>query len=396
VRLADYTNKFFDFLAENLRRLAEFLSAPPIKNNDFGDEKDSSPPADWLEKTRGIPSEQWIDFSGEAADNFGAVLPPTNSLITKPDEKVLDRTSSALPPTSSPIKKSGEKVFEPAIPKPQANSETESESVGEISLPPKPKTEPPKPKTDRRFLSFKFLDKKPSEKTVEAPSPPTKTSHEAVAESEKTPASPKRKFRLLPASPIFGKKPKTDVSAAPPILFSGKKTSQPNQTAFVFGQGKPGELINKSVSPKPKSAGAKETQIINKRVSRKELPPETFPRKNLGQTKAETIENKLKMPNKKTPVDFIFTPKVKDAAETSDFFPAWEKSTNALPEDPKPNVNRENDDAGDNFIFAAPLWTDLPDENSSGAFDEIELSRSEFEHLLYLEREQGGHKYDKN
>ena len=72
------------------------------------------------------------------------------------------------------------------------------------------------------------------------------------------------------------------------------------------------------------------------------------------------------------------------------------KSVTAAPEPIKSNYNQQKDGTSDNFFFATPSWIDLPEEFSSGAFVEIEISRSEVEHLLFLEREQAGRKNDKN
>ena len=64
MRANDYKIKFFEFLAENLRRLATRLSVkPPLESSTLSDEKPASALEDWLARVRKVSPENWVDFA---------------------------------------------------------------------------------------------------------------------------------------------------------------------------------------------------------------------------------------------------------------------------------------------------------------------------------------------
>jgi hypothetical protein len=64
VRANDYKIKFFEFLAENLRRLATRLSVkPPLEEDDSNGKEPASALEDWLARVRKVSPENWVDFA---------------------------------------------------------------------------------------------------------------------------------------------------------------------------------------------------------------------------------------------------------------------------------------------------------------------------------------------
>ncbi len=368
MRLADYTNKFFNFLAENLRRLAELLSVKPsAENNGLDEEKQSLPPADWLEKTKDIPSGRWIDFSGEAADDLPSSLEESDTLSEESVEKQAESIQIA---ENSEIEKSFERAFTEFF--------------------------PPNRKTDSRFLSFKIPERKLPNQTAEPPKLPVKIIHESFAENEKDSDSQPRQFRLLPST--HNKRQKSAVTTKSFVEIPVQKKSEPNQATSISKQRKPADKIKEGISLKTEKVTEKQSQIVDKTIARKKIPfkPDSQEGFEKRIPKTKVTETVVQFPKPKEASDFIFESNSKNAAEMPEYFPVWKKNTNNTPENEILRHQQQNTGTGEDFFFAAPRWVDLPEEFSSDAFAEIETSRSEAEHLLFLEREQAGTKNNKD
>lgn len=377
--LAYYIGKIFDFLAENFRRAAKFLSVKSaVQNNPPSDKKSSLPPAHWLEITQHIPPEQWIDFSGEAARDSMPVLTEANSVIQE---------STVFTEKNRAVKESTGKVRNQASASSRhTNVETPSEGI----------IHPRKKKTKPGLLSFKVLDKKPPDKTAEPLHFSKKSAQKSSAPSEESFAPAKRRFRIMPSSPILGKKRKTVVSSAPPIKNSVEKPSEQNQPIAIFYREKtadfyrekPVERNSETVSPKTKNKNERQNKIGDDSDSEKRFSFETHCRNESDRSETAGTSFNYSKPNH--PNHFTFASVTKTEARAPQIFQAREKSAKTAPEDVKTSYKRKMKNEGENRVFAEPPWAELPDEFLPGEFDGIETKRFEAEHLLYLEREQQG------
>lgn len=368
MRLAVYKTKFFDFLAGNLRRLAEFLSVESLtEKDDSTSEKTFSPLEDWLEKTQNVAPEQWLDFSGE--NDFEPA--PESSFDDENKEGFVLRRPEKQLPTELLVEK-----------KRELSKQSETSNNPEIALTKKPKKKP----ADSRFLSFSIADKKTSEARMETLESVSEISRQPRAENEKSIEAVKLKFRLLPAEPISKAKPKTSESSAPNIINSVENQPPPKFEIPAFER-KESVVKIEEISP-PEKTFDEMPPIIKKPAARAEFfnqfSLEAFSRKN-----EPPPETSFELPKRKATDETIFKSKSKRAPETPKLSSSRKNSKTVVNEYFKSERGKknggENDDAGKFTVVESP-WIDLPDE----ATGETENSFSENERLHFLEREQAG------
>jgi hypothetical protein len=398
VRLADYKIKFFDFVAANLRRLAGFLTVEnaPEKENS-APEKTLSPMEDWLEKTRRVAPENWVGFSGagelEAIGENEAepeIQPPVSSFA---DETGAEDLVFKNPKKQSP----GETFFENER---KASKTLETFDKFEISNKASNKSEispaekPKKPKTDSRFFSFEFSDKKKKEKTAAPLEPFSEISRQAPAKDEKPMATAKRNFRLFPAESVSENKPET----VEPDIINSLENQPPGFEISPFERKKSAALkIEKIVPAKPKNTVENPEEIVKKSAAARgisdQFSPAAFSRKTGGESAAEIS---FEFPKRKTNSAAALSAfdETAAAAETPNFSsPRTKKSRIAVQEYFSPERDKKTDNQTDNpkkFAAAQSPWIDLPDETAPEATDDIHLNLSENEHLRFLEGEQAG------
>jgi hypothetical protein len=396
VRLADYKIKIFDFVAGNLRRLAEFLTAraAPEKENS-APEKTLSPMEDWLEKTRRVSLENWVDFSG--ANELETI--PENEIepeIQPPHSSFVDETGAEDFVLKKPKKPSPDETFfenkreasktRETFDKPEASNKPANKP--EISPPEKPK----KSKTGARFFSFGFSDKKKKEENAAPLQPFSEISGQAPAKNEKPQATAKQNFRLFPAASVSENKPE---NAVPDIINPVENQSPPKFETPTFERKKSAALkFEKIASAKPKNAIEKPEEIVKKPSARREIsnqfPLESLSQKTGGESAAEIS---FEFPKRKTDAAAVFSSKAEKAAETPNFSSSGKKSRIAVREYFNPERDKKTDNKTDNpknFAAAASPWIDLPDEPAFEATDDIQISLSENERLRFLEGEQAG------
>jgi hypothetical protein len=380
VRLADYKTKFFDYLAGSLRRLAEVLSVEPIAEKEvLTDEKILSPVDDWLEKTRNLAPEQWLEFAGE--NEFEPESQPTKSSFG-------DKSGEAdfvlkKPEKQPPVEASLENKREPV-------RRAEASSNPEISLSGKSK----KPKSDALFFSFNPAGKKPTSETVAPLEPLSKISGQSSAADEKTLAASRRKFRLLPAKLVSERSRKTSDATAPDIINYAEHQPPPKFEIPTFEQKKSVVKLSETAPPKPEKSIETPESII-KKPARPELsnqfPLESFDGKNRSETATEIS---FKFPKRKATDEAIFAPQTKETTENPHFPAPWKKSRADVREYVKPSRVEKNDrgDRAKKLAVAESPWIDLPDETAFEANGDVQINLSENEHLRFLKREQAGNR----
>lgn len=396
MRIADYKIKFFDFVAGNLRRLAELLTVEAApEQEDSAPEKTLSPMEDWLEKTRNLSAENWVDFSG----------------ANQPDAfRENEPEPQAQPPNSSFAAETGAADFVPEKPKKQTPVETffnkkheaaenrQTFDNPEASNKAASKTEifraekPKKTKPDSRFFSIRFSDRKRKQENAEALEPLAESFVQSTAKDEDPPEKAKRNFRLFPAESASESSAET---AAPDIINFVENQPPPKSEVPTFERKKSAAVkFEKIESAKPKSTIEKTEPIVKKPSARGEIsdqfPPAAFSRKTGGESAADI---NFEFPKRKTDSANVFPTKAETAAETPNFSSPWKKSRIDVQEYFNPERDKKTDNQTDNpkkFAAAASPWIDLPDETAFEAADDIQINLSENEHLRFLEGEQAG------
>jgi len=378
VRLAVYKTKFFDYLAGNLRRLAEILSVEPVaEKQDFTDEKILSPIEDWHEKTRDVSPEQWFEFSGENEFEPEAQTRKSSFEVQTGEADFVLKKPKKQPP--------GETSFEN---KREPARQAEASNNPEISLTGKSK----KPKSETRFFRFNPAGKKPKDETSATLEPQSKISGQSSPEDEKPLAAMRQKFRLLPAQIISESSRKT--SDAPNII-NYAENQPPKFEVPTFERKKSSAVKLSEIAPsKPKKTIETTEPVVKKSSARPEFSDQ-FPLKAFeGKNENETTEISFKFPPRKATDEPIFTSKIKETTAGNPKFSApWKKSPVAFQEYVKPELIEKNDSNADNakkFVVAESPWIDLPDETAFEALGDMQTNVSENEHLRFLEHEQAG------
>jgi hypothetical protein len=429
MRLIDYKTKFFDFLAGNLRRLAEALSAEATAKEEISapppTEKALSGREDWLEKTRGISPENWFDFS--AAGNAPESGVPENDFV-EPEETetanssfadgaVKEDFSARRPEKSSPTeafpgrgRREASKTSEIFDNPKAADKRKFNSGKTEIS----PAEKPAKPETGARFFSFGLSDgRKKKEENAGTTPPPrdlSEISHQSSAKDEKSTETAKRNFRLFPA-----RKDSESEAEKPAPNVADFVESQPRQhTEFeapVFGRKKSAAVkFEKTAPAKPENAIEKPESTVKKSSGRAKILSDRqqisnqFPVLALRKTNGESAaEINFEFPERKTNSAIVFSSKAEPtAAETPDFSSSGAKKNQkrkiAVQEYFNPERDKKTDNRPDNtekIAVAESPWIDLPDEAAfeAAATDDVLINLSENEHLRFLEGEQAGKNY---
>ncbi|HEY0048011.1 MAG TPA: hypothetical protein VGB68_01910, partial [Pyrinomonadaceae bacterium] len=292
MRLVDYKIKFFDFVAGNLRRLAELLTVEAApEQEDSAPEKTLSPMEDWLEKTRNLPAENWVDFSG----------------ANQPDAfRENESEPEAQPPNSSFAAETGAADFVPEKPKKQTPVETffkkkheaaenrqtfgnleasnKAASKTEVSRAEKPK----KTKPESRFFSIKFSDQKRKQENAEPLEPLAESFAQSTAKDQDRLEKAKRNFRLFPAEAAS----ESSAETAAPLVINFIENQPPKAEAPAFERKKSAAVKFEKIEPaKPKNTIEKTESIVKKSSARREIsnqfPPAAFSRKTGGESAAD-------------------------------------------------------------------------------------------------------------
>lgn len=358
MRLSDYTDKLFNFLAEKLGRLAEILRVKrPPEPDSFDEENDALPPADWLERIKDIPPEQWINVSGAVADTSAAVLSGSNPAIEESAVSAWDQRKT----------------------KEDSSNERFSDNAS---------TKPLRPKSELSFLHFEKPTKKALDQIAESSNRSPVPTQEALTESKGSSVLPKRGMGPMPSSPISDKKPKPSPMR---ILRTevGEKPSDGKEVNSDFKQNNPVEKTYRAFASEMEDTNQKKNKIVDKSVFSKMSPFEEPSGMDLD---VRPLENADEMTGAKTLMNPIFAPKAKLVGETTSFFPVRNKNAATEPDYMRQTHGELNGRVDDDFRFAAQPWIDLPGGLLLSAVAQFGASRSEAEHLHYLEREQAGWK----
>lgn len=367
MRLFDYKTKFFGLVAENLRRLAEFLSREELlrQQPEAEEENSAAPPIDttlspredWLEKTRAVASENWFDFSAaggelETATRESEFAPE----IQATEATFVDKTGAGekdfvleKPEKQTPVKtffENRRKAAEtPEIPDRFKASNKAGEAFGEteISLAKsaaKTETAVPekteKSKSGSRFLSFGFSGKKKKEeipepqrekKKKEVSEPPQPSPLKSLSEislqspppsakdEKPTAAAAKRNFRLSPVR--FAAKSEPE-AFAPDAADSGEN-QPPKFETQTFGRKKSAAIkINRIAPAKPENAAEENPEsIVGKPSERRRTATDrrqilnTFALSGSRKTDDESGDAgvNFQFPKRKTGSASVFSPK---------------------------------------------------------------------------------------
>lgn len=453
MRLFDYKTKFLALVAENLRRLAEFISRrqllqPPEAEEEISAAPALSPREDWLEKTRAVASENWFDFSAVGGEletiaqesEFETEIQTTDSTFSDKTGASAEDFVLRKPEKQTPVKtffENRRKVAgkTPEISDPFEASDKAEEAGGAAEIPltksarrtEAARTEKTgKSKSDSRFLSFGFPDKKKREEISESPQPLKPLSESSgqtpPAKDEKSPVTAKRNFRLSPLQLVsksepeaFAPKAADAVENQPPKLerqtFERKKSA-----AIKFNRIAPAKPKN-AAEEKPESIVGKPPERRGKATDRQPVPG-SFPVSGFGKTNDEPGDAGInfEFPKRKTNTDSasVFLPKAEPPAapETPNYSSPQMQGQQQQPQKQRrknrirareyfnPERDKKTDNRPDNtekFALAAALaespWIDLPDETAfteAAAADDIQTSLFQREHLLFLEGEQAG------
>lgn len=382
MRFTDYTDKIFDFLAENLRRLAEVLSVKRTTEiDDSVNEGDSSAPRDWLERTRNIPAENWFGISVE--EEF--------ELPAEPDRLPL-------------VEETDEEIFVSRRPKTQKPSETPSANISKKSSPVKSKSAT----NESSFLTFKRSSESEKKEAAAPPEPISKIPRQTREESAERRAALKPKFRLSPAETVFERDRKISDRPASSVESSAEKRSRPDAESSVFKREDSFVKREKSSIEREKSSAVKpadvaqsksKSQIVKRKnplaeslSDRPEDSSQFAPKTLSPKIESETSEISFKFPHRKASAESIVNPKAERVSETSSFPPRGRNKADKVRESAEPERERKREKKFDHlaavFIAAEAPWADLPDEPETAR--EIENDFTENEHIRFLEYEQTG------
>jgi hypothetical protein len=355
--LTEYIGRFVEFFAARLMRLAETLRGTPVVRNEVSSADERMAPADWLERTSNIPSELWIDFSGEPGSE--------NSDLSFEGRALRKEYSDSHQRYRAPLRTEEKRRRDTRHPDQQRESRSEQTS---------------------RFLDR--LNSDAGEQSQENSGWPLKAEPRSSEEKERISKTKILGFKLFYPPPTAAKSKRTlrksGAVEVPGPVISPRPDREPTRRSHPSSRFKVSESVREKPLPKERVANLSNQLKSNDRVfSRKRSA-------NEGQSATSKIETSQIFEPRPSPLLKIIatspTPKTSVASRSFDSVSEMIEIEPELfaKEDPKNNA------VGGREVLAETRWIDLPDDFLPRSFEAGESSRSLTEHLLLLEREQAG------
>lgn len=365
MKIRDLTNRLLNLVARRLLFLAEWISPKEPRDEISVQELEPGPPADWLERTRNIPPELWVDFagssgSGDASANMERDLGEIREGIST-DRSVPE--FAALPTNSASNFKG-----------PATATQLEPLNI-------------------KRTRKLRFLQFNASEKgSAEHLTAPKNSSTEFYGTSSERALSNQLRIKThnLGFEPSF---PKGDVGLTPPTAGDKNPTKKEKTPSIARGLDQIEKGVERSAShahsqsstklelPTAQPSDKTEIRLTSEHV--KYSDPRVVPNKSTAERSTSLFTN--------SPTKSGFVHEVDAPCTTPSMHFRQDRSTTDInPNGLALQRNRKDLTVEDTRVFAGTPWVDLPDDFLPRSFEAGESSRSLTEHLLLLEREQAG------
>jgi len=360
MQILDLTSRWVNLVARGLLRFASWLRPEQLPEMTDANEDVSEPPADWLERTRNIPPEFWLDFLGPSGiDETSADLKPeqtetkANQIVGKSAKNLGTRaidpppneTATPAPTRRSPSKE-GASEKSPFLRFSPIAADEIAESVS-------PKTSPVRYYTKSERLS----QLRPHS---EAKTPDLKVvsvSHQPGIRNQKQPKIEKR-------ARVSTRSGQVDARSAAPTTPNRKQ-----------------DLAKKLNVRSQKPSDRPEVKTAPGRIE--------YSDPQVALNGRATERSRANSTNLFTQTRFDH--RVDDPFPiASTHFEQDEKTSDSHTKGLDDRRNQINLVAESTSVFVEAPWVALPDDFLPRSFEAGESSRSLTEHLLLLEREQAG------